>query len=131
MSHTFILLIFSSGISEEEMDELKKLLTSVAKLQDVKPSTSMKKLYSKSERNEAEIVRNEALKEVDDEDLSSCDESEILVVKNSDENNNGKEDEQEEDSFVTPKRPRMTHHKKDLIQFLESKSEVHSIIQKC
>lgn len=55
--------IFSSGISEGEMSELKELLTSVSKLEQTKKNKQLKSLYSRKDKEEAEAIRSQAMQD--------------------------------------------------------------------
>ncbi|KAJ6642644.1 hypothetical protein Bhyg_07597 [Pseudolycoriella hygida] len=60
-----LISIRTSGASEEELSELKVLLTNVAKLEEAKPTKQLKTLYSTKDRNEAEAIRKSVLEGVE------------------------------------------------------------------
>lgn len=65
-------LFCSSGIDEAEMTEVQKLITSVAKLQELKPHKHTKDLYSKKDRSEADCIREAAVKAAEISDSSDA-----------------------------------------------------------
>jgi hypothetical protein len=56
-----------SGVSEEELNEVRSLLTSISNLEELQKDLpkGMKKLYSKTNRSKAEKIRDEALLELE------------------------------------------------------------------
>lgn len=107
----------SSGVTEDAMTELKNLLTSVANLEDAKPDKQVKAFFSKKDRAEAEAIRANALREVDDSD-SSCDEEDNIWFKNLDYKKPSSSHEKSSSDY------RRSNPKKDLVTYLEKKNEV-------
>lgn len=110
-------MIYSSGISEEEMTKLQTLLTSVSNLEAVKPNKQLKSLYSKKDRDQAEAERSKALEQVDSD--SSDD---YRGEKKHTETNN-----EDEDFEFGPKKgrgPGPSNPKQALVKYLEKKNEV-------
>lgn len=65
------------GVSEEEMSDLEKLLTSVSELEEKKPEIQLNELYSKKDKAEAEAIRASALVEVSSSSDSESDNDDI------------------------------------------------------
>ncbi len=95
-------------MGEEKVSALQELLTSVSKLEETKPSKSLKSLQSTKRREDADSIRNNALDEIE-----SASEKE------------SSDDSTDDFDFGPSKRHKgNSNPKKDLVNFLEKKMEV-------
>lgn len=101
-------IINSSGVGEDNVSALQELLTSVFKLEEAKPSKSLKSLYSTKDREEAESIRNNALDEIESEG----------------EKENSDASTDDFDFGPTKRHKGNSNPKKDLVNFLEKKASV-------
>lgn len=131
----------SSGVSEEEMSDLKNLLTSVSKLEEAKPELKLKlnELYSKKDKDEAQAIRASALVQISSDSDSELDElhrnkpSKPKKAKLDLDFGRGRsmspDPKPSTSSNPGPQLPddRRTNPKKDLVKYLENKAKVMGI----
>lgn len=106
------------------MTKLQELLTNVSKMEATKPDKQLKSLYSKKDREEGEAERSKALDavEVDSSDTENG-ENDSVGAAEADEKQS---DKNFEFGPTTGQRP--SNPKRELVKYLEKKSEVSSIL---
>lgn len=116
---------------------MKVWLTGVAKLEEAKPTKQLKSLYSRNDRNDGEAIRKRALEGVENPfqreqileelEMREVDKSVIADSENATEKSQKRKfDEQDDlDDFdFGPTHGKPTNSKKEMIRYLEKKSEV-------
>lgn len=108
------------------MSELIVLLTSVSTLEETKSDKKLAALYSKKDRAEANAIRSSALADVGDSDSSDDSEAVNQEAKKSRKSQrySDDEDEDDDDDLDLGSKRRRSNPKKDLVVYLERKSEV-------
>ncbi|KAJ6642646.1 hypothetical protein Bhyg_07599 [Pseudolycoriella hygida] len=131
-----LISIRTSGASEEELSELKVLLTNVAKLEEAKPTKQLKTLYSTKDRNEAEAIRKSVLEGVEGletrdlvDPVSEEQESEEESDWHTDVNRKRKCDDLDDFDF-SYKTSKPTSSKSSLLMYLQNKSEREATLRR-
>ncbi len=125
-----------SSVSEKQMSQLKTLLTKVSELEEQKPDLQLSKLYSKKDKAEADAIRGSPLIDVSDSDSSDSDNDDVkrprepaakkskFVRERSVSTDYEKLESTSKAGCQKSHDSRITNPRKDLVNYLERKSNV-------